>query len=167
MQQLKQHWGRSEALLLLAIILGLLHHIDHVLRFDHSGWPFRPEITPFTFSLLAYPLLLAALLWRARPWLRVFCAGFVFIAVQLAHIFLETPAAQFGVWAHNASEEPYAFHHPNLLNLQSPVLGYVAVVLSISLSIALLSATVSLFIAARRQESPNKAIQRSRCSQHR
>jgi hypothetical protein len=157
MQKLERHWGRSETLLSIAIMFGLLHHIDHVLRFDHSGWPFRPEVTPFTFSLLAYPLLLVALLWRARPWLRVFCAGFVFIAVQLAHVFIETPAQQFGVWAHNASEEPYAFHHPNLLNLQSPFLGYVAVVLSILLSVALVSATFSLFIDARREKSQSSA----------
>ncbi|VXC84113.1 hypothetical protein [Sphingomonas sp. AX6] len=47
-------------------MLGILHHIDHVLRVDHSGWPFRDVVTPFTFSLLAYPILLFALLGPRR-----------------------------------------------------------------------------------------------------
>ena len=51
---------RSEWLILLSSGLGVLHHIDHVLRFDHSGWPFRDIVTPFTYSLLVYPLLAVA-----------------------------------------------------------------------------------------------------------
>jgi len=49
-----------------------------------------------------------------------------------------------------SGDEPFALHHPNLLNIQSPLLGYAAVVLSILLSIALLCATISLFLDARR-----------------
>ena len=37
-------------------ILGLLHHADHVLRADHSGWPFTTVTTPFTYSLSVYAL---------------------------------------------------------------------------------------------------------------
>jgi hypothetical protein len=55
---------RSEWLMLLSGGLGVLHHIDHVLRFDHSGWPFREIVTPFTYSLLVYPLLAVAFFWR-------------------------------------------------------------------------------------------------------
>ena len=42
-------------------ILALLHHADHVIRGNHSGWPFKPEVTPFTFSLGIYLLLLSGL----------------------------------------------------------------------------------------------------------
>src|SRR5262249_53939520 len=58
----------SQTLTRLAIttgILGLLHHADHVFRGNHSGWPFTHNVTPFTFSLLIYPLLLYGIL-RAR-----------------------------------------------------------------------------------------------------
>lgn len=151
MQPPQTRFGRSEWLIVAAILLGVLHHIDHVLRYDHSGWPFLPEVSPFTFSLLAYPFLLAALLWRSRPWLRVGLVGFVLVAVQAAHTFIEPPAAQYAVWAHNASREPYAWHHPNLLNVRSPLLGYAAVAVSIFLSVALLAATVSLAADARRR----------------
>jgi hypothetical protein len=147
-----QQFGRSERLIVVTIILGFLHHVDHVLRFDHSGWPFRSDVTPFTFSLLAYPLLLAALFWRSCPWLRVLLVGLVFVGTQFAHIFIETPAQQFGVWAYNASNEPYALHHPNLLDLRSPLVGYVAVVLSLLLSVAMISATISLIADARRSQ---------------
>ena len=48
--------------------LGFFHHVDHVVRGNHSGWPFEQEVTPFTFSLLIYALLLPGLYltWRGR-----------------------------------------------------------------------------------------------------
>ena len=42
----QRNLGLSEKLILVAGGLGLVHHTDHVLRFDHSGWPFRPEVSP-------------------------------------------------------------------------------------------------------------------------
>lgn len=58
-------------LLAMAFALSALHIADHALRVDHSGWPFRPEVTPFTFSLLAFPMLLFALFGPRRLyWLR-------------------------------------------------------------------------------------------------
>jgi len=49
-------------------IFGFFHHVDHVIRGNHSGWPFEEAITPFTFSLLIYALLLPGLYltWRGR-----------------------------------------------------------------------------------------------------
>src|SRR3712207_5219032 len=48
--------------------LGFFHHVDHVVRGNHSDWPFEQEVTPFTFSLLIYALLLPGLYltWRGR-----------------------------------------------------------------------------------------------------
>jgi multisubunit Na+/H+ antiporter MnhC subunit len=70
-------------------ILGIFHHVDHVVRGNHSGWPFQEAVTPFTFSLLIYALLLPGLYltWRgrlmARYWL--FTAAALFAVVTLAH----------------------------------------------------------------------------------
>ena len=50
----------AQGLILAVVPLGLAHHADHVLRADHAGWPFRPEVTIFTFTLLIYPLLALA-----------------------------------------------------------------------------------------------------------
>lgn len=49
-----------------AVVFGLLHHTDHVIRGNHSGWPFQAEVTPFTFSLLIYALILPGIYLTAR-----------------------------------------------------------------------------------------------------
>ncbi len=128
---------RGELWLTVGTGLGVLHHLDHVLRADHSGWPFSPEVTPFTFSLLIYPIALGVHLARSRPWLRVASTALILVAVQLAHTLIETPGDQFGVWATGVSGEPYALGQPNLLQVQSPALGVLAVIVSTLLSLAL------------------------------
>ena len=42
-------------------VFAIMHHTDHVVRGNHSGWPFVEAVTPFTFSLLIYALLLPGL----------------------------------------------------------------------------------------------------------
>jgi hypothetical protein len=141
----------SEWLMLLSSGLGVLHHIDHVLRFDHSGWPFRDIVTPFTYSLLVYPLLAVAFFWRRGGWSRFAIVLLIFLLTQSAHIFLETPDQQYCVWAYNAScTIGNAAGMPNLLGLRSPLIGVAAVLLSCALSGILIATCVSLFFDARR-----------------
>jgi hypothetical protein len=47
-------------------VFGFLHHVDHIVRGNHSGWPFQEQITPFTFSLLVYALLLPGVYMTLR-----------------------------------------------------------------------------------------------------
>jgi hypothetical protein len=47
-------------------IFAILHHVDHVVRGNHSGWPFQEAVTPFTFSLLIYALLLPGLYFGSK-----------------------------------------------------------------------------------------------------
>lgn len=49
-----------------ALVFSVLHHVDHVVRGSHSGWPFGAEVTPFTYSLLIYALILPAIYLTAR-----------------------------------------------------------------------------------------------------
>ncbi len=49
-----------------ATVFSVLHHVDHVVRGSHSGWPFGAEVTPFTYSLLIYALILPAIYLTAR-----------------------------------------------------------------------------------------------------
>jgi len=42
-------------------IFGVLHHIDHVVRGNHVGWPISNEVTPFSYSLLIYVLIVPGL----------------------------------------------------------------------------------------------------------
>ncbi len=143
--------SRSEWLMVLSSGLGVLHHIDHILRFDHSGWPFRDIVTPFTYSLLVYPLLAVAFFWRRAVWTRFAIVVLIFLLTQSAHIFLETPGQQYCVWAYNAScTTGNAAGMPNLLGLRSPLIGATAVLLSCALSVTLIVTCVSLFFDARR-----------------
>jgi hypothetical protein len=68
-------------MLLGVVALAFLHHLDHVLRADNSGWPFTPDVTPFTISLLVYPIVvLDFVLLRHRPWVRVGLVAVLFVA---------------------------------------------------------------------------------------
>lgn len=116
----------AERMTVLTAVFGVLHHIDHVLRFDHSGWPFKPDVTPFTYSLLVYPLMASILFLRGYPRMRVALALVLFLFPTLAHIFLETPLDQFHTWAH--------LPRVNLLRTSSPVLGATAMVTTVLLS---------------------------------
>ena len=60
--------GRRALLILAssAVFFSLLHHADHVVRGSHSGWPFEAEVTPFTYSLLVYALVLPGIYLTAR-----------------------------------------------------------------------------------------------------
>jgi hypothetical protein len=94
------------------VILGVLHHTDHVLRWDHSGWPFRPQVTPFTFSLLVYPILIPLFFHGVSYTYRIVALTVVFLFVQSAHIFLERPADQFHTWADGVSHFQPAYGKP-------------------------------------------------------
>jgi hypothetical protein len=145
----------GEWMLLAVAALAFLHHVDHVLRADNSGWPFTPDLTAFTVSLLVYPILvLDFLLLRGRPWVRVGLVAGLFVALQVAHAVYEPPADQYGTWANGVSSVPHARGRPNLLEIASPALGVLSVVVSLLLSVAVLVALVLLIREARAAHRP-------------
>lgn len=136
---------RSAIIIGITIVVGVIHHADHVLRFDHSGWPFRANVNPFTYSLLAYPIALFALLGPARlfwaRWLVLLVgAGFTL----WAHFMVEIPAVQYAVWAHNQSSDPHQPDAHNLLELQSTALGLAAVSVSMTLNVLVVTGVLSM-----------------------
>ena len=141
--------SRSEKLLLLAAAVALIHHADHVLRVDHSGWPFLPQVTPFTFSLLIYPIFLSVLLARSKPWYRVSGTAALFLFSMFAHTFLETPRDQYRTWAHGSNFPGHKGQH-NLLGQDSQYLGVCAVIVTVLLSLTLLAALIAFLSEARR-----------------
>ena len=118
--------SRAEKLAGITTALAFLHHIDHVLRHDHSGWPFRPEVTPFTYSLSVYIVIAVVLFGRAWPRLRVALSGMLAVFPTLAHLLLETPIDQYQTWASRPEV--------NLLRVDSPFLGIAAVLITVLLS---------------------------------
>lgn len=52
---------RLHELVVLTTALTLGHHVYHVVRGNHSGWPFQDHVSPFTFSLLVYRVVATGL----------------------------------------------------------------------------------------------------------
>ena len=81
-------WGLL-VLGVLVTIFGFLHHVDHVVRGNHSGWPFDEAVTPFTFSLLIYALLLPGIYMNLRgrvaAWWWLFTAAVALALVTFVH----------------------------------------------------------------------------------
>jgi hypothetical protein len=143
----------TRILMLTAICVSLLHHVDHVLRVDHSGWPFKPVVTPFTFSLLAYPVVLFGLFGPRRLfWLRWTLLAAATGFTLYAHSVVETPWMQYAMWAQNCSADPAAAGVTNLLDLQSPGFGLVAVAISMLLNLLAVASTVSMLADGFRGE---------------
>jgi hypothetical protein len=148
-------------MLLGVVALAVLHHLDHVLRADNSGWPFTPDVTPFTISLLVYPIfVLDFLVLRDRPWVRVGLVAVLFVALQVTHAIVEPPTDQYGTWANRISSVPHALDQPNLLGTASPVLGALSVAISSLLSLAVLAALVLLTREARTNQLQPAASER-------
>lgn len=141
-------------LLIAALVLAVCHHTDHVLRVDHSGWPFRDVVTPFTFSLFAYPMILFALLGpRDWFWVRwaLLLAGTGF--TLYAHIAVESPQMQFAMWADNRSLDAHAAGLHNIPDVRSPAMGVAAMVVSMALNVTAVVATVAMFAQGMRLRS--------------
>ena len=101
-------------LIFLAMFMSLGHHIDHVIRGNHVGWPPTHRVTPFTYSLGVYPLIfLGPYLYasgRVGP-------GYLVIVSGSGALFLA--AIHFGP----ASVEPPA----DIINMYEPrIVGWLA-----------------------------------------
>ena len=100
-------------------VLAALHLGDHALRgervhshdlpakWDHSGWPFQPETTPYTFSLVAVTLILGVGLWgthRGKLWAGFWLAAALVLGsiVTIVHLLpteqQESPSVIYGSW---------------------------------------------------------------------
>ena len=72
---------RAYALFAVALALGLAHHVDHVVRGNHVGWPITPSVNPFTYSLVIYPLVVIGFVLSltgragARYWTAIMTLG--------------------------------------------------------------------------------------------
>ena len=84
--------------MLLCGVIGVLHHTDPVLRFDHSGWPFMDIVTLFTFSLLVCPLFILAFFLRRGGWGRfaiVLTAPLMAEAARFSNLLLSVRCSFF------------------------------------------------------------------------
>ncbi len=99
---------------LLPTLLGAAHHVDHVIRGNHVGWPLTPEVNPFTYSLAIYPLLAISLYLTSteRVDARYWAGFFAFSAAMLAYFHVS----------------PWAVEPPAdvMVPYENPLVGYLA-----------------------------------------
>ena len=115
-------------------IFGILHHVDHVVRGNHSGWPFEKVVTPFTFSLLIYALLLPGFYLTAKGRLM---AGYWLFTAVLGLTLL--------VWVHFVPTRVYEAPIRDIYGVyDSPVVGFLAVA---DLTVLIASAVVVAGVA--------------------
>ena len=89
-------FDRVQKLVTVTIPLGSSTTLDHVGRADHSTLAVRPELGPFTFTLLS---VLAAVLLARTHWVRVVGLGIVSLATLFSHTFVEPPQQVYDTWA--------------------------------------------------------------------
>lgn len=119
-----------------ATVFSILHHADHVIRDNHSGWPFQAEVTPFTFSLLIYAFILPGIYLTAKGY-RI--AGY-HLFVSVAGLVLISFVHFVPVEGHEAPiDDIYAAHG-------SPLVGLLALVILAGL----ITSVVMLAIVALR-----------------
>ena len=135
---------RLYALILIALVLALGHHLDHIIRGNHVGWPLTGEGNPFTFSLIIYPLILTGLaLSRAGvigPGTWVFLSGGGAIFLTVIH---------FGPWAVEPPGDIIGLYDP-------PLIGWLAFGWLLALIAVLITSTiyeVRLWLQHRRLEA--------------
>lgn len=101
---------RLYALILIALVLAVGHHLDHIIRGNHVGWPLTAEVNAFTFSLIIYPLILTGLmLSRAGligPGTWVFLSGGGALFLTVIH---------FGPWAIEPPDDIIGLYDPPLI----------------------------------------------------
>ena len=133
---------RLFGLVLLSTVFGLGHHVDHVIRGNHVGWPVTPEVNPFTYGLVIYPLVLIGLYLTAtdrtgvRYWFVVALLGLGMLG-----------GVHFGPWAIEPSHDIVGPYRPSIL-------GYIALAWLLGLLGTLL---VTAIYAAHRLRCPRPA----------
>ena len=130
--------------IVLALVLAIGHHVDHVIRGNHVGWPVTSEVNAFTYSLAIYPVIVTGLLlYRAGLigpgfWIFLSGGGALFLA-----------AIHFGPLAIEPPQDIIGLYEP-------PVLGWLAFAWLIGLVGVLVTATVyeSWLLLAGSRETP-------------
>jgi hypothetical protein len=144
--------GRLRRWLLVAAagvtIFGIFHHVDHVVRGNHSGWPFQEAVTPFTFSLLIYALLLPGLYLTMQG--RLMAGYWLFTAI--AALALVISVHFVGAEREAPTRDIYAVY-------DNPALGFLAVadltMLIVSLAVLAVIALQALRFARRSRQNPS------------
>jgi hypothetical protein len=125
-------------------LFAIMHHTDHVVRGNHSGWPFEDAVTPFTFSLLIYALLLPGIYLMMKG--RMMAGYWLFTAVVgLALV----------VWVHFIPTGDYEAPIEDIYAVySSPLAGLFALVVLTGLVLSLVTLVIAAIQGLRSAASP-------------
>jgi hypothetical protein len=131
---------------LVPTLLGAAHHVDHIIRGNHVGWPLTPEVNPFTYSLAIYPLLAASvyLTVTRRVEARYWAGFFAFSAGMLAYFHVS----------------PWAVEPPQdvIVPYENAAVGYLAFAILLALIASVVAGSayaVVLWARSEREEAPS------------
>jgi hypothetical protein len=122
-----------------------MHHTDHVVRGNHSGWPFEEAVTPFTFSLLIYALLLPGLYLTVKG--RLMAGYWLFTAVVGLALVVSVHFVPTGDYE-APIEDIYAVYG-------SPLAGLLALVVLTGLVSSLVTLVIAAIQVLRSATSPH------------
>ncbi|WP_254272697.1 hypothetical protein [Haloarcula marina] len=109
------------SLVALSMVLGAAHHVDHVVRGNHVGWPITGQVNPFTYSLVVYPVVAIGLVLTlsGRAGNRYWAAFFALSTAMLAYFHVS----------------PWAVEPPRdvILPYADPAVGYAAFAILLAL----------------------------------
>ena len=109
-----------------ALALSAVHHIDHVARGTHVGWPVTSELNTFTYTLLIYPIIGLGFVVRSRAyWLAAATGGLALLT-----------GVHFGPVAAERTSDIVAGY-------SEPLLGYAALAVLIALVAILLAIVIA------------------------
>ncbi len=125
-------------------IFGFFHHVDHVVRGNHSGWPVEEAVTPFTFSLLIYVLLLPGLYLTARGHL-----------MAKYWLFTAVVGLALVIWVHFVPTGDYEAPIEDIYAVYgSPMAGLLALIVLAGLVSSLVMLVIAAIWALRSATSP-------------
>jgi hypothetical protein len=101
-------YTRSDVLKWTAVSIAAIHLTDHVVRNNHSGWPFTNKVTPATAAYLGIPAIVGAGLYFDGPGYWVVADSLLFAAAALTHTLVEPPHDIHEPWQNGSN---LAEHH--------------------------------------------------------
>lgn len=103
----------SDILFWTTVSFAAVHIADHVVRNNHSGFPYTDEVTPATIPLNIIPFIYAAGLYFDGPLSMIIADSLLLAAIIPVHIFIEPPTHLLVPWENGS----------NLLEVESAAAG--------------------------------------------
>jgi hypothetical protein len=145
---------RSDVLKWTAVSIAAVHLADHVVRNNHSGWPFTNKVTPATAAYLGIPAIVGAGIYFDGPLYWVFADSLLLAAALATHTLVEPPHDVHEPWSNGS----------NLLSHDSGATGTLAVAVTGALVVSTGAHLISNIMDGRKHGFTMRRTKRERRS---